>query len=231
MAQSQLALYNLAIATTGTNYRLTATSEESEPAELCELFFENVRQTLLRAAHWRCAKRFARLTEEAERDTAASWVSTDPEPGFLFSYEIPDSMLAARYLSDFSQFELGYETDQKIISCDIGGADTDDAPVLCYTIDVTDVTLYDPDLYMAMYYALGAHLSMPLTGKPARAQSLFGLANQQILEARAATANEMHRLFKERSLRMQARDAAVMVQTPYIYPYGNMFSGTGAPVV
>ena len=231
MAQSQLALYNLAIASTGTNYRMTSTSEESEPAEICELYYESVRQTILRAAHWKSAKRHIRLTEEAERNTSADWVSTDPEPGFAFSYELPANMLAARYLSDFSQFDIGYETDKKILSCDVGGSAATDAPVLCYTIDVMDVTLFEPDLYMAMYYGLGAHLCMALTGKPQRAQGLFNLANQQIVEARANTANEMHRLFKERSLRMQARDAATMLQTPFIYPYGNLLSGTGAPVV
>lgn len=231
MAQSQVALYNLALSTAGLRYTISATSESTVPAKTCELWYEVVRQTILRAAHWNCAKRYSRLTEEAERDTAADWTSTDPEPGFGFSYRLPASMLYARYLTDFQEFVLGYETDRKIISCNTGGSAAADAPILCYTVDVTDVTLWEPDLYMAVAFGLAAHIVVPLSGKRQRALDTMELANQKLREAQAANANEMTRMFQEKAESLQARGYAFTTRTPYFYPFGSVFTGTGAPVI
>lgn len=232
MAQSQTALYNIALASVGSDYTVASPSEQSIEAEICELFYEGVRQTALRAAHWNCAKRYSRLTEEVERDTSAAWTSTDPEPGYAFSYEIPANMLAARYLTTYQRFELGYETDQKIISCDIGGSTTpDDQPILCYTIDVTDVTLWEPDLYFAIAYALGAHISMPLHGKDARSARLVDTANGLIMQARANTANERQVMYQETPRRLRERGYTYSAHQPYIHPYGALFVAPGAPLV
>jgi hypothetical protein len=231
MAQSQLNLYNMAVSVCGADFTISATNESTVPAEVCELWYENTRQTILRAAHWNSAKRYFRLVEEAERDTAADWVSTDPEPGYAYSYEVPSNMLAARYLSTFEQFSLGYETDQKIISANTGSDTASETPILCYTVDVTDVTLYEPDLYQAMIYGLAGHICMPLTGKTQRARNIFALANQILFDARAATANEMHRLMQYQASRMAARGFNQTTYEPFIYPYGAVFTQTGAPLV
>lgn len=231
MAQSQLALFNLAIAATGTGYTLAATDEDSVPAAMCSLIYENVRQSMLRAAHWNCAKRFARLVEDVERDTAAAWVSGDPEPGYAFSYTAPANLLYARYLTDLSEFVVSDDGTDKIISCNVGGAAATDAPVLCYTIDVTDPTRWEPDLYQGIWYMLAAHLSLPLTGKVTRARELFDLANNLVLTARANTANEMLRLVQSVPQVMQLRGNYFPTVTPFIYPYGAMLVPSGAPVV
>jgi len=230
MAQSQLNLYNLALAIVGSDYTISATNEASIPAETCDMWYENVRQVALRAAHWNSAKRYARLVEDTERDTAADWVSTDPEPGYGFSYALPANMLAARYMTDFSQFTLGYETAAKIISSNIGGSAATDAPILCFTVDVTDLTIWEPDLYQAIAYALAAHVSIPLTGKVSKSVNNFQLANNIILEARAATANEIRRFMTQRPETLAARGYSYTVAAPYVYPYGALFSNTGAPV-
>ena len=229
MAQSQLDLYNMALGAAGLKYTIGALSDETLPRKACDLWYENVRQVVLRAAHWKCAKRYFRLVEEAERDLTADWVSTDPEPGFAFSYELPADMLYARYLSTFAQFELGYETDQKIISCNIGGSAATDAPVLCYTVDVTDATLWEPDLYRAMILALAAHISMPLNAKPARAKFNIEEANGAMFAARASTANEMFMLMQSRPAALTQRGYDFPVNDAYVYPYGSLFSATGAP--
>jgi len=244
MAQSQVALYNLAIAACGGDYTVSATSEESIPAETCELFYENVRQTVLRAAYWPCAKRHVRMTKAAARDaetgydsnTDADWQTSDPEPGYAYSYTLPNSMLRARYLSTFEVFSLGWEEegDHAIISCNSGGVTADDAPILCYTKDVTDVTTWEADLYQSVAYGLAAHIALPLTGKTTKADTLFTLANSFILMARANSANEMAHLRNVQQMpeRLQARGYAYSpIIAPYIYPYGNLLTGTGAPVV
>ena len=175
MAQSQLALYNMAVGHCGADFTISATSEESVPAEVCELHYENVRQVILRAAFWDCAKRHVRMTKAAARDettgydhdTDDDWVTSDPEPGYAFSYTLPSSMLRARYLTTFDRFSLGWEEegDHAILSCDVGGTATTDAPILCYTVDVTDVTVWDADLYQAVAYGLAGQIAMALTGR------------------------------------------------------------------
>lgn len=229
MAQSQLALYNMALAVCGHDYTIADVAEESIAAETCELFYENVRQVLLRSAFWNSSKRFARLVEEAERDPDEDWVTSDPVPGYAFSYELPASLLAARYLTDFAQFELSYDNDSKILATN-GGSDTaSERPVLCFSIDVTDVTLWEPDLYQAMYYALAAHITMPLTGKVARRQANLQLAYDIVMGARANAANEIHRLFQYHSEVLMARGYTYGPSTPYVAPYGSWYNLTAVP--
>lgn len=236
MAQSQLALYNMALAASGANYTIGAVDEQSIPAELCQLWYENVRQTVLRAAHWNSAKQQIRLEKRSAADaetgytsdSAEAWADTDPEPGYLFSYEIPCKILAARYLSDFSQFSLGNETATggRIISCNVGGEAATDRPILVYTADNVKVNTWEPDLYQTVVYGLAAHISMGLHGKPSRAASLFDLANQLMNEARANTANEMHRLIVQQPASLTVRGYNFGPVTPFVYPYGAMFTGT-----
>ena len=243
MPQSQLNLYNLALGAIGADYTISAVDEESVPAEACELYYENVRQTILRAAFWHCAKRHVRMTKAAatvettgyDHDTELFWVSSDPEPGYAFSYTLP-TMLRARYLTTFEMFSLGWEMegDHAILSCNTGGPEDEDAPILCYTADVTNVTVWDAGLYQAVYHGLAANIAMALTGKKNQVDLNFGLANQLILQARADNANEMgHLLYSEQvPERLQARGYAYSpVTTPYIYPYGHLLTGTGASVV
>ena len=232
MAQSQVNLYNMALSAVGADYSLSTASYNVLPASLCNLWYENTRQVILRAAHWNSCKQAVRLTEEAERDLTADWVATDPLVGYAFSYEVPTDMLHARYLSTLEQFEIHYEAgDQKVINCNVGGSASTDAPILIYTIDVTDPTRWEPDLYQAMIYGLAGHICRPLTGKTALARDMFELANMILREAQARNANELHRMLKSRPDRLSARGYDYSTVTPYIYPYGNMFAGTGAPVV
>lgn len=233
MAQSQLALYNLALSLVGDDYSVAATNESSVPAATCELWYENTRQVMLRTAHWKCAKRHARLVVDETRDTAAAWISTDPEPGWAYSYTPPTGMLAARYMSDFSEFDVGFDDSEKVILSNVGGTTVpDNQPILCYTKDITDPTLWDADFYQALAFALGANIAIPLTGKSSRVGTLASLANSAVMQARANSANEMHRLFTQQSEELQLRGyAGPYVTTPYIYPYGSMFVPSGAPVI
>lgn len=231
MAQSQLNLYNLAVSQAVGDYSISATNEASLPAETCELWYENTRQVILRAAHWNSAKRFARLVQETARNTAADWVTTDPEPGYAYSYALPANLLACRYLTTFEQFVLGYDNDKKIISCNSGSTTASERPVLCYTIDTTDPTLWEVDLYQAMVWGLAANICLPLQGKPQRARVLFSFANELLLQARANTANEMHRLMTSAPEGLALRGYTFTAPERYIYPYGSLFMTPGAPVV
>lgn len=212
----------------GENFTVSDITEESVAAATCQLFYDNVRQVVLRAAHWNSAKTYARLVQKTARDDSSSWLDTDPEPGFIYSYTPPSDMLAARYMADFSMFSLGNDASGKVINSNIGGDATTDAPILCYTKDVTDPTLFEPDLYQAIYSGLAAAIVMPLTGKRARAADLAASANAIILAARANNANEYFTLLQPIPEVLQARGYDYSVPSGYIYPYGALFAGTGA---
>lgn len=233
MAQSQVNLYNLALALVGADYTVASTSEESVPAETCELFYENVRETVLMAAFWNSAKQFARLVEVTERDLSADWATTDPAPGYAYSYDIPSNMLRARYLTSFSQFELHYDTgnSKMVINANEGSDTATETPIICYTIDVTDVTRWEPDLYKAVYYAMAAHICMPLNGKITRARETAQAANDVILEARAQHLNEMNRMWAKRPHQLAVRGYEFSVEAPYYYPFGGLITATGAPII
>lgn len=228
MAQSQLNLYNMALSHAGSKYTLASPSENSIPADICNLWYENVRQTVLRAAHWNCAKRFARLTEEAERDTGADWVSTDPAPGWGFSYEVPENMLYARHMADYSMFDLHYETDQMVINSNMGGSSTEYVPILCFTIDVEDVTVWEPDLYQTIVLGLAAMICAPLTGKLQKEQTVVNKANIALREAQARHLNEHQVRWMMNPTQLQVRGYSFTPTTPYLYPFGAGFSGTGS---
>lgn len=223
MAQTQLALYNLALSIAGADFTIAAVDEKSVAAEACQLWYENVRHVVLRSAHWNSAKRFARLDEEQAR-TSAEWEDYDPEPGYGFSYTLPTDFLAARFLSNFAEFSLGITSNRKVIS-----TNQTPSPVLSYTADVVDPVSWEPDLYQAMAYSLAAHITMPLTGKPTRVRQNMNVAYELVLQARANTANEMHRLLSSRPEVLALRGTDYAVSAPFIYPYGSFFAGTGAP--
>lgn len=233
MAQSQVNLYNMALAAVGMDYSLSTVSDTNIGAETCQLFYENVRQTVLRAAHWNVAKQYARLVEVTERDQAADWVTTDPAPGWAYSYDVPSGMLAARYLTSFGRFMMHYDTgnSKMVINANEGSDTASETPILCFTVDVTDVTRFDPDLYQAIIYGLAGAITMPLTGKITRARETIALANEIIMQARANSANEMHQMFEAESRVLQERGYTFPVTQPYVYPYGQLLTATGAPTI
>jgi len=223
VAQSQVNLYNLALSACGHDYTVAAVDEQSIAAETCELWYENVRQVMLRTAFWSSTKRSLRLTLEAERDNNVDWVAADPLPGYSYSFDWPSNMMAARYLSTFGQFELGYDNDGRTINTN------EEEPILIYSVDVTDPTAWEPDLYQAMIYAMAAHITMPLTGKVARRQSNLQLALDLIMSARANNANEINRLFHYQSTSLRLRGYSSGPEIPYIAPYGPWYALTSSP--
>lgn len=231
MAQSQLDLYNKALSVIGADYTVEAVDEASVPAETCELWYDEVRRVVLRAAHWGSARKVARLTLEAERDLSADWVTSDPEPGFAYSYVIPSDLLAARYLSHFGEFTISNDDDEKILNTNWGSDTASERPVLIYTFDQTDVSKWEPDLYVAIAYSLAAQITMPLTGKLARVRSNLEMAYDLVLQARVNTANEIHRMMQSQPEILSLRGYSYSPSTPYIYPYGSWFSTPGAPVL
>ena len=65
-----------------------------------------------------------------------------------------------------------------------------ETPILCYNQLITDPNVMDPLFQDAWVHILAARLSFQLSGDKALANSLIGLANNMIMEARKADGNE-----------------------------------------
>ena len=65
-----------------------------------------------------------------------------------------------------------------------------EAATLYYTLDQTQIALWDPDLYLAIAHALAAYICLPLNGKTTQARAAQQQANSLIYSAREAAANE-----------------------------------------
>lgn len=228
MPQSQVDLYNLALSACGSRDSVALITENTNGARFCNRWYEPVRRHVYAAAHWPTLKRHARLGLLQERNTAADWVSTDPDPGWVYAYSAPNDMVAARHLSTYERFSTGVYPSMNVraVFCD-----TEDA-ILTYTKDETDLSLLDAGLYMCFVYGLAMHIARPLTGKADRSKELAEMANRLIAEARASAANESAGFIDSLPEWISRRGYSGGTNSVrYVAPYGTMFSATGAPVV
>lgn len=223
MTQDLVSIYNLASSAAGSRNNIALPTEVSREAELCELWFGPVRDQVLRAAPWPNTRAFKRLALLAERDPDLEWTASDPEPGLVYLYAVPDDMVNPRYLTTFERFNYG--------PWDNGGTDimtistqTEDA-ILAYTKRQENLAIWDSQLYFAVAYALAAHITMPLTGKAQRAQNAAQLANQLIVQARVNAANTDVEDYETIPEWISARGyAGSYPATRYIYPNGALIS-------
>lgn len=214
MSVSVVDIYNWALAAVGTRARVQATTETSVEAEACTIFYENVRDQILRSAPWDCARTYKRLAQSASRSEDTDWVEADPAPGWLYSYALPSDFLWPRFISTYARFELGVNSlNQKVLY-------TNDAtPILCYTKRQTRVDLWDADLQAAVGFALGAHICMKLTSSESKTKLVTGQAIDKILAARQAAANAPNFSFETVPEWLSARGYGGVAPTnPYIYP-------------
>lgn len=219
MAQDETSLYNLALSSAGTRSRVNNPSEQSREAEICRLWYEPVRRQVLRAASWSSAKSFARLALRVER-TEEVWITGAPNPEFRFAYALPDRYLQARYLYDYSRFDIS------LLSADESAVMTNgEQALLYYTFDQTKIATWDPDLYLAVAHALAAYICLPLNGKTSQARNAQQQANSLIYAAREAAANESFLPLESPPDWIAARSSAYNTTgARFVYPSGPMIS-------
>lgn len=223
MATDVTGMYNLALSAAGTEASVSAPTEQSREAEVCTFWYEIARDQILRAAHWPSAKGFAILPVLKERDTALDWTIDDPEPGYAFAYGVPDDMLFPRYLTTFTRFSMGlYQNTTQAIMTNLEQA------ILVYTLRQTQVQAWDPQLQLAIAFALAAYITMPLLGKIKRAELMQKTANGLINEARAAMLNSTDDEYQSVPEWITARGySGAAPATRFIYPFGDLIQVTG----
>lgn len=217
MIQDQVGIYNIALAAVGVQSRVQTPTETSSEAEQCSLWYDSVRDMVLRSAPWAPARSVARLALLTERDFTRDWQIGDPDPNWRYMYALPSDCLRPRFLQSYAKFELGVSADNKRMLLT-------DAPsaLLIYTKQQTRVDLWDVDLQHAIGFALGAHIALKLTGKPTRVQLAAQQALEKVLAARVAGANEAQFRLDTTPEWLVARGYGEVEPAPrYIYPNGD----------
>ncbi|TXH15902.1 MAG: hypothetical protein E6R03_06415 [Hyphomicrobiaceae bacterium] len=218
MAQNETSLYNLALSSAGTRARVSQPNEQSREAEICRLWYEPVRRQILRAASWSSAKAISRLALKTEQ--IETWEPGSPNPQFRYAYGLPAKYLQARFLFDYARFDISllFTSESALMT-------NSERALLYYTFDQTDISMWDPDLYLAVAHALAAYICLPLNGKTSQARAAQQQANSLIYSAREATANESYEPVDMPPDWIVARGSAY--NSPgarYVYPTGPLIS-------
>jgi len=221
MADSVVQIYNMALSAVGTRSLVSGPDENSREGEVCRLWYNPVRDQVLRAANWASARAVARLALMSSAEDV--WSPGLPEPGYLYQYALPADFLYPQSMTDWSRFVLGStNTGQGVIM-----ANTTDA-MLVYTRRNPVVPSWDPDLAMAIAYGLAAAIAMPLHGKAGRAELALKVANDAIMRARVRTANENTEMLDAVPDWLAARGVGLTsLYSRYVYPVGPLLTTSG----
>lgn len=161
---TDVSICNMALARIGVSTFISNLNEASNEARVCALFYNDVRDRVLRDAPWNFAKKRVVLADQGT-----------PPSEWSFKYGYPSDCIKARYIAvpgmrnprsdQRIPFEVANEGGQRRIYTNQSAAE------LIYTYRVTDATLFDAMCASAMAYLLGSEIAMPLSVKPDVAKS------------------------------------------------------------
>lgn len=149
-------LANMALSHVGVSDRIASINDKNTRARACLLFYENVRDQVLRDFDWPFARRFALLTR----------VGNQPTLEWLYSYRVPAEAIAVRRIvNEFGRTETDLSrTRFTIVSDDQGQLVYTDyssttGPVVAYTKRETDTGRFPPDFAQSVALLLAAHIA------------------------------------------------------------------------
>jgi len=219
MARDVVTLYNTALSAVSSRGRISTPTENSREAEICNLWYETVRDQILAAAPWSCARTVANLALISERNFDAAYTIGDPEPPWRFAYSLPADFIYPRFLDTFDNFLLGQMNNQRVLYTGLSGA------TLIYTNRQTIPAVWDADLWLAMIQGLAGFICKPLNGKTTMAADAINMANAIITRARVQSANEDQIEYDSIPDWLIARGAiASAVPNRFIYQNGPLLS-------
>ena len=135
------------------------------------------------------------VNQISNETTSPSGAATTPISGSYFSqqvnpvaqgYTLSGTNPGALGGGSGATFNLTYQgpTPQRVVLCN------QEQAILCYNCSVTDPNVMDDLFQEAWTHILGARLVFQLTGDKALANTLIGLTNNMIMEARKVDGNE-----------------------------------------
>ncbi|MBI9112831.1 hypothetical protein [Maridesulfovibrio ferrireducens] len=170
MAISEVKICNLALRKLGARL-IESLSDSSQEAVTCNLFYEQVRDAVLRDHPWNFATCRCRLAKLAQ----------GPAFGFSFQYQVPVDCLHLRQLSRADD-EFVVEGDKILTNIDGASA--------IYTSKVSNPVLFDSSFVMAFSARLAAEMADDITGSSSKAREMWTLYLNAMQSARLADSSE-----------------------------------------
>lgn len=161
---------NIALSNIG-EQRISALTDNTERARLCNLRFEDCRDAVLRSYPWKCAVARSAL---ASTTTAPAW-------GFTYQYVLPSDCLR---VLDIEEFNQPYEIEGKFIVTDATSVK------LKYIQRVEDPNQFDSLLIHAVALKLASELAEAVSGRADLRDRMLSKYLQVISEARGVDATE-----------------------------------------
>jgi hypothetical protein len=163
---------------------ITALTENSKEARLCNRRFETVRDQVLRAHPWNAA-----ITRKAlPQDSAA------PAFGFTYQYTLPTNPYCLRVLSFWNanvDNEIAAYDSQNMFKVEGRKILTDESTCkIIYIGRVTDTEQYDSLLSSTIAHKLASEVAYAITGSNSIGQQMFQLYQSRLAEARSMDAAE-----------------------------------------
>lgn len=219
---SEVAIFNLALNAVGSRSNISSPTENSREAEVCNLWYSAVRDLILAAAPWPEATEIRYLAQlaEADEDDDGEWAYDDPRPGYSYVYSLPSDLVQPQYLTDWGFFLVtSHSENRRALHTNTYQA------ALVYTKRLEVISLWSPQLQMAVVYGLAAHIAMPLSGKTSRAKMLAATANEFLLAARETAANVNSENYDSVPDWIAARGyTGAGPSTRYFHPAGSLLS-------
>lgn len=203
---ADVSLCNRALSEIGARATITSLSDSSSAGVQCTIWYDALREQLLRAAPWGFARKQLALTETGNFND-----QNVPYP-WLYKYEYPADCLKVRYLlwppqdstggnsvpqtgnglawgpwyapSRNNRFIVADDAGTRVILSNVPGA------ICVYVANVSDVSLFDPLFQQALVSALASKLVIPITGNVKMKVVHENSAMRAIANALAADGNE-----------------------------------------
>jgi len=176
MATSSVEICNSALIKIGAK-TITALSDDTKAARLCNEQYDKLRKKLLRSHLWNFA---------IFRKSLAATANT-PSFGFTNEFLLPSDILRILEtdLIEGSNWVIEQNTDgNKVLLCNSSSVK------VRYIKDVTDTTLFATDFEEALAYMLAADLAYPLVQSRALMRDMMALYKAEVAEARSFDAQE-----------------------------------------
>ncbi len=170
MAVSEVKICNLALRKLGARL-IESLSDISQEAVTCNLFYEQVRDSVLREHPWNFAAARVRLAKLVDA----------PAFGYAYQYQLPVDCLHLRQLNSPDD-EFVVEGDKILTNRDSASA--------VYTMKVTNPVLFDPSFVMSLSARLAAEMADDITGSTSRAREMWTLYLNAMQSARLADSSE-----------------------------------------
>ena len=193
---SKLTICNLALAQLG-QAPITALTQDNERARKLDLFYEPVRDEVLRTHNWGFAGAESPLTYVGESNT---------KPG-EFLYQYPGQALFIRRVFDIKApheslaFEEFFDEDHQMRVLQIPAAQA----VAQYTRRITDETLFDPAFVKTFSLALACDVAVTLTADVQLVGLLMNKYQLSLEEARRSNMTEKFQILGQKDAFTEVR--------------------------